>query len=374
LVVIENSPQIFLLQNGLEFHINLDLACELTYGVKTQELVNISSPPEPRNRVLSMFSVSSADLTSNTAQLLTSLVEAFPETPPSESAPALLKEALDLFDKCLSIQEAQKSQLEAQAAEATKQFEDMAGLEDGGVSVTPQASIDSPSSPSQDGRWATIVEPVTNSTLLDTVLAQLQALTTLFPLIPSDPAAAKDVIILSDQANPIIKGKLEAFTVGTGRELEAAIARGNLLSAFADACFRCSMYKIEDYQKELDNAWTIERIDLNSCPEALCNMAESLITFATSLRADDDYNNYDNPKPKFLSARFKALSTALERLTAASKLPDADNLVKIHLLRGDVEMWRYQASSSFIYLPLDRYLTIPRACLELYYYSFGRKH
>jgi hypothetical protein len=258
----------------------------------------------------------------------------------------MLKEALDLFNKCLLIQEAQKDQFDAQAVEATNQFEDMAGLEDGGVSLTSEPSIDAPSSPSQDDRWATIVEPVTNSTLLDTLLAQLQVLTTLLPLVPSNPAAAKDVIIISDQADPIIKGKLEAYTVGTGRELEAAVARGNLLSAFADACFRCSMTNLETYQKELDNAWTIEGIDFSQSPEALCDIAESLITFATSLRANDDQTNYESPKPEFLSARFKALTTALERLTAASKLPDVDNLVKIHLLRGDVEMWRYQVSIS----------------------------
>ena len=287
-----------------------------------------------------------ADFTSNTAQLLTSLVEALSEAQPSNSAPALLKEALGLFDKCLSIQEAQKAQFDAQAAEATNQFEDMAGLEDGGVSLTSEPSIDAPPSPSQDDRWATIVEPVTNSTLLDTLFAQLQVLTTLLPLIPSDPAAAKDVIIISDQADPIIKDKLEAYTAGTGRELEAAVARGNLLSAFADACFRCSLTKMENYQSELDKAWAIERIDFSQSPEALCDIAESLIMFATSLRANNDQTDYENPKPEFLSARFKALTTALERLTAASKLPDVDNLVKIHLLRGDVEMWRYQVSIS----------------------------
>lgn len=281
-------------------------------------------------------------------------MEALSETQPSNSAPALLKEALGLFTKCLSIQEAQKAQFDAQAAEASNQFEDMTGLEEGGVSLTSESSIDdSPPSPSQDDRWATIVEPVTNSTLLDTLLAQLQVLATLLPLIPSEPAAAKDVIIISDQADPIIKNKLETYTVGTGRELEAAVARGNLLSAFADACFRCSMTKMENYQNELDNAWAIEGIDFGKSPEALCDIAESLITFATSLRANNDQSGYENPKVEFLSARFKALTTALERLTAASKLPDVDNLAKIHLLRGDVEMWRYQVSRSPFCLSLN---------------------
>ena len=43
-----------------------------------------------------------------------------------------------------------------------------------------------------------------------------------------------------------------------------------------------------------------------------------------------------------LESRWKALSAALDALTAASKLPSADNLAKIHLARGDVELLRFQ--------------------------------
>jgi hypothetical protein len=39
---------------------------------------------------------------------------------------------------------------------------------------------------------------------------------------------------------------------------------------------------------------------------------------------------------------WSALSTALSNLTLASKLPDVENLAAVHVLRGDVEMLRYQ--------------------------------
>jgi hypothetical protein len=39
---------------------------------------------------------------------------------------------------------------------------------------------------------------------------------------------------------------------------------------------------------------------------------------------------------------WSALSTALSNLTLASKLPDVENLAAVHVLRGDVELLRYQ--------------------------------
>lgn len=70
------------------------------------------------------------------------------------------------------------------------------------------------------------------------------------------------------------------------------------------------------------------------------NKAEALISFNTSVRttppaSTDELN-------EALAARWKALSTALDCLTAASKLPTASNLAKIHILRGDGELLRYQ--------------------------------
>jgi hypothetical protein len=43
-----------------------------------------------------------------------------------------------------------------------------------------------------------------------------------------------------------------------------------------------------------------------------------------------------------LNLSWEALSTALANLTTASKLPDVENLAAVHVLRGDVEMLRYQ--------------------------------
>lgn len=63
--------------------------------------------------------------------------------------------------------------------------------------------------------------------------------------------------------------------------------------------------------------------------------AESYITFNTSTRNSPE-------SASALSARWKALSTSQTNLTTASKIPNVDKLPKIYLLRGDVDLSRYQ--------------------------------
>lgn len=70
------------------------------------------------------------------------------------------------------------------------------------------------------------------------------------------------------------------------------------------------------------------------------NKAEALISFNSSVRANPPTSAHEVNES--LPARWKALTTALDCLTAASKLPTASNLAKIHILRGDVELLRYQ--------------------------------
>jgi hypothetical protein len=71
---------------------------------------------------------------------------------------------------------------------------------------------------------------------------------------------------------------------------------------------------------------------LNENPEALVKSAESLNTLHHNIRID----------PSTMSLSWSALSSALTSLTTASKLPDVENLSAVHILRGDVELLRYQ--------------------------------
>lgn len=92
-----------------------------------------------------------------------------------------MEEALGLFQRCLALQEYQHTESQAQEAaiseDAPMDDAELPDVEDGGVSLVS----DEP----QDDRWATIVEPITNSTLLDTLLAQVETLTLLCNLTPA---------------------------------------------------------------------------------------------------------------------------------------------------------------------------------------------
>lgn len=121
-------------------------------------------------------------LGSNTAQILTSLYEADEQASLSQIQEPLqlLEEALQLFSKCLAKQEEQAQASQAQSAVPPEYDDEMDAMDndDGGVSLS-----DTSSAP-QEERWASIVEPVTNGTILDTLLIQLETLTTFVKALP----------------------------------------------------------------------------------------------------------------------------------------------------------------------------------------------
>jgi hypothetical protein len=82
-------------------------------------------------------------------------------------------------------------------------------------------------------------------------------------------------------------------------------------------------------------------LDVSADPEGLCHKADALTSLNAALN-DIPPSEDDEAFENAVAVRWKSLSTALESLTAASKHPDADNLPKIHIGRGDVEMHRWR--------------------------------
>ena len=87
------------------------------------------------------------------------------------------------------------------------------------------------------------------------------------------------------------------------------------------------------------NSESLQVSGLNENPEGLVNKAEAFIAYNSSLR---HYPYPEEATKDVLQSRWQALSTALNALTTASKIPSADNLPKIHLARGDTELLRFQ--------------------------------
>lgn len=282
------------------------------------------------------------DILSNTAQVLTSLVEALQADRSSsvgkDNAYRLLEEAIELFQRCLTLQEYQFSESQAQQdAMTTSDSDEIPDTEDGGVSISEDT--DTQPSEAQDERWASIVEPVTNDTLLETVLAQLETLTDLCSYITGDEG--RGLAWIEEYATGLLTQKLPTYVQGTDREEEAALTRANFLAALAEANFQSHQIDAATYQRGLEEAYG--KLDLSSDPEGLCEKAEALIAYNSALRTQQDGSDPNNPNQKAATtSRWSALSTALDSLTAASKLPSADNLAKIHLSRGDCELLRFQ--------------------------------
>lgn len=111
------------------------------------------------------------------------------------------------------------------------------------------------------------------------------------------------------------------------------------MAAAADANFRAQRVDVGTYSRAIEEAYS--SLDVKDNPEGLVNNAEALITYNSSLRIYH-YPGEESGRKEVLLSRWQALSAALDALTSASKLPSADNLPKVHLARGDVELLRFQ--------------------------------
>ncbi|KAE8440985.1 hypothetical protein EG329_006122 [Mollisiaceae sp. DMI_Dod_QoI] len=282
-----------------------------------------------------------ADALFNTAQALRSYSEATIVVDQNPSRH--LEEALWLFELCLETQvrgfdkdsaaEAKALKLAA-AAESSKDVE----MGDAGTLNTSRTDAESATEPStnlsqsEETAWARIFEPVTKDTIIETLIAQLDTLSMLSKEItPSDQDAVRRVV--EYYKNPI-KPVLERFSPNSSdRSLDIKLAIANYKCAAADLQYNAEQIDLGQYENIVNTAYNF---DMSKNPEAMCDAGESLVTFHAALA----YLSI-NCEP-YLTQRWNSLSKAQEYFTSASKLPDAEHKEKIHTMRGDVEMLRFQ--------------------------------
>lgn len=274
-----------------------------------------------------------ADLLFNTAQVLTSLAEAISEgkklsESPRDEALRLLQESLELFQRCLGVQEfkftqdQQNSTLEAQPppdANSARADNISSGV----------------SNASEEGVWASVEEPITKDALLDTIIAQLDTLTAICS-IGSSPTSLAWV---EEYYHTTLKIKISLYVDGSCRHHEAALAQAKLTCALSDAAFRGGRLDLPTYEKELNAAFTARDLDLSNDPPSLCDKADAELTFNASVQAVIQQAQ-STELAQISSICWKHITKALDSLTAASKLLDAHNLPRIHLRRGDCELLR----------------------------------
>ncbi|KAF2837985.1 hypothetical protein M501DRAFT_901271, partial [Patellaria atrata CBS 101060] len=301
-----------------------------------------------------------ADILFNTGQVLTSLAEAITEKRSNENAKVnairLLQEAGELFSACLAHQELDFSEYQAQtdamnAHELSREARDVPDAKST-EQVSTNEDMDTSSETSAPVEWATVLEPVSASTLLETVIAALSALTTLVSLMM--PAHDNSLATLFEIATPLIKQKIPYYIslLSSEAEQETSLAIATFMSTMAEAEFRSGFTDIPTYQSSIAEAF--ESLTTNSSPssstppktDVLCAHADALIAFAAAVADVSD----PTPDAQGQSAvvRWKALSKSQELLTAAAKAQDkgSTDMVTLYLTRGDVEVLRWRIASS----------------------------
>lgn len=285
-----------------------------------------------------------ADVMFNTGQVLTSLAEIVADIKRAgdqqlTQAVKCLQEALELFQRCFLLQELRYTEMQEQI----KQMEsgDMQPREDVQQQQQPEATDDAANeeeSSDPPERWAAVVEPITKDTLVETLTAQLETLTTLCNLLASNPGDG--LAWVEEYSSDLIQNRMPAYVEGSSSQYEATMARAKLVCAMAEVLYRSGRVEVETYHREITGTFGPD-LNLSTNPEGLCSKADAFILFNSAV-ADLPPSHDPEAFRKSLALRWQSLSTALDALTTASKLPDAENLPKIHLARGDTEMNRWR--------------------------------
>lgn len=277
---------------------------------------------------------------SNTAQLLTSIAEASIEIRSTTNTHAddlrNLREALEFFQRCLSLQEHQLRQDKGLAAStAASPAEEYNGDSEGDQGGRPGIT--------QEEVWVSIEEPVTNDSLIDTMLAQLGTLKNVCTLMGAH--GHESMGWMEEYYREILQNRLDQHLNGSERLEEINLVKAKFVVAYADACFRAGAIDIFTYERELNTAYPKD-LTLDNNEQGLCDRAEARMTFYTSTTASAraNANISKGDYSQLSSIRWTQATKALGDLTAATKLPHPENLPRTHLRRGDCELMRYGLS------------------------------
>lgn len=275
-----------------------------------------------------------ADALFNTAQVLTSIAEeiANDDDIPDKEALKLLQEALELQSKCYSIQELKLEESIEQERQANEQA---ANLEETETAPTEEQQRDQESDAEED-QWFTVVEPVTRDSLIDTLVAQFNTLTTLCSILTDAPEIAppSTLPMIEEYSSRLVQRIPVISHDKPERVQEISLSKANFVSVLLEAGFKSGKVDAVTYKRERDAAFTLPELSTNGTAETQIANARSLVSFNSALA--DAYSNDS-------AVRWNALTEAVQQLTAASKIQGIDQaeLATTHLLRGDANLFLY---------------------------------
>ncbi|KAL8742020.1 MAG: hypothetical protein Q9190_005443 [Brigantiaea leucoxantha] len=250
----------------------------------------------------------------------------------------LFQEALELFQNCLSVQEFQLTQSQEQIDDGSQVPMNESNGDFNSVSE-PWGKDPGTSDGDEDETWATIVEPITEDTLLDTAIAQLETLTSICNLLVAEGSG--DPGWIEQYQREILQERISLYLHSSHRHHEIELVQARLSCSLADAGFHTGHLDLQAYEQALTTVYG-GNLNLGGSFKGLCDQADAEIKFNEAAQAAvrrtqhlrmDEVNRLN-------VLRWKHLSKALDSLTAAAKIEGASQLWRVHLRRGDCEMFR----------------------------------
>ncbi|KAG0639623.1 hypothetical protein HOY80DRAFT_75048 [Tuber brumale] len=283
----------------------------------------------------------------NTGQALCSLAEVLVEyknTPVEARSEALkfLCEAVEVFQKCLQVQESKRAPFGLRDGNGAgdEGDTDMDTGELPGESENPIRSGRgqedeqmSEGSGSDNAQWVIVQTPVTLSQILDTALAQLEACASLLPLCAVENLGGKSLSWAQSMGETLLSSKIIPLSQETGREQEVALAKANFGVSLGEASFRAGLTDLAGWEAAVHLAFPNSEGTTRDFRE-LCDRADAHIRLAST--AADKTEEEEEEAVAYLAWRHYAF--AAKSLSAAAKLEPGKS--EIHIARGDVEILR----------------------------------
>lgn len=257
----------------------------------------------------------------------------------SEAA-KLLQEAIGLFDEAMDIQEAE---VNANKAVNTRDGMQDVDMGDEPEAVAPNEVKDEDEKMGKDdddgGQWALVKEAVTVEDILDTALAELQTLVTLWGLCQYVEGHSDPLTFVRNTGNKLLD-KISMLAAPSPDNLpEIALAKANYTVAAADAYFKAGRLSLKYYDTQVRESFTDGKdgLTVSGVAATLGHKAQAHIQFGTTV---SESSTSDETAGKLVWSHYSA---AAKDLAAAATLDTRK--ANLHCLRGDVEMWRSKVNT-----------------------------
>ncbi|KAI1757797.1 hypothetical protein F4782DRAFT_480059 [Xylaria castorea] len=325
-----------------------------------------------------------ADTLFNMAQVLTGMAEIIAQDDEADDLEALqyIKQALEVQARCFELQQAAFAKSRPELERAMRETAEHSTAQVGSGQATANPTSESQSI-SREEQWAVIEEPITATTLLETIIAQIEALTAFCSMISPSLTSSPESGHASATALPWIDSYSENLltqilptlidenrSILESRLCDVMLPRAVFMSNYLDLSFRLSTIDVEKYTSELESAFAQPGLDVAS-EDVLLASARALLSLNSALALVPTGVS----DATAASIRWKILIEAQSRLSSVASIPDIDKhtVATTHLLRGDISLFLQILAYPPIAHPQARTMT-PQLLkhAEVYYRNAGR--